>query len=94
VPADDRDDQVLMRYPGGNGSVLSGLLKGADEIRNRPAIVDIPVGRGHVVLFAGNPCYRWQNHGEFNLLFNAVLHYDDFGRAEPKTQTAAVVRAH
>jgi len=30
-----------------------------------------------VILFAGNPCYRWQNFGEFNLLFNALLNYND-----------------
>jgi hypothetical protein len=77
VPERDRDQQVLMRYPGGSASVMSGLMRGADEIRNRPAIVDVPVGKGRVVLFAGNPCYRWQNHGEFNMLFNAVLHWND-----------------
>jgi hypothetical protein len=27
-----------------------------------------------VLLFATNPCYRWQNLGEFNMLFNALLH--------------------
>jgi hypothetical protein len=69
---------VLMRYPGGDDHVLSGLMRGANEIRNRPAIVDQPSGKGRVVLFAGNPCYRWQNFGEFNMLFNAVLNFNDF----------------
>jgi hypothetical protein len=69
---------VLMRFPGGDDHVLSGLMRGSNEIRNRPAIIDQPSGRGHVVLFAGNPCYRWQNFGEFNMLFNAVLHFNDF----------------
>ena len=36
-----------------------------------------PVGRGRVIVFATNPCYRWQNHGEFGMLFNAILHYND-----------------
>lgn len=77
VPEKDRAQQVLMRYPGGEKSVLSGLMRGANEITNRPAIVDVPTGKGRVLLFAGNPCYRWQNHGEFGLLFNALLHYND-----------------
>ncbi len=77
VPEKDRAKQVLMRYPGGDKSVLSGLMRGAAEITNRPAIVDISVGTGRVVLFAGNPCYRWQNHGEFGMLFNALLHFND-----------------
>ena len=69
---------VLMRYPGGDDHVLSGLMRGANEIRNRSAIVDAPSGKGRVILFAGNPCYRWQNFGEFNMLFNAVLNFNDF----------------
>ena len=73
---------VLMRYPGGDDHVLSGLMRGANEIRNRAAVVDAPSGKGRVILFAGNPCYRWQNFGEFNMLFNAVLNYNDFESGE------------
>jgi hypothetical protein len=75
---------VLMRYPGGDDHVLSGLMRGANEIRNRAAIVDQPSGKGRVILFAGNPCYRWQNFGEFNLLFNTVLNYNDIKTEAPK----------
>jgi hypothetical protein len=84
VPEEDEAQQVLMRYPGGDAGVMSGLMKGAAEIRNRPAIVDVPTGKGRIVLFAGNPCYRWQNHGEFNMLFNAVLHWNDEAAEAPK----------
>jgi hypothetical protein len=80
---------VLMRYPGGDDHVLSGLMRGANEIRNRPAIVDQPSGKGRVILFAGNPCYRWQNFGEFNLLFNTLLNWDDIGAAAAATTTTA-----
>ncbi|HLX45397.1 MAG TPA: M14 family zinc carboxypeptidase [Bryobacteraceae bacterium] len=73
----DREQQVLMRFPGGDASVLSGLMRGANEIRGRPAVVDVPEGEGRVVMFATNPCYRWQNIGEFNMLFNAVMHFND-----------------
>ncbi len=76
VPEADKG-QILMKYPGGDASVLSGLMRGANEIRDRPAIVDVPSGKGRVLLFAGNPCYRWQNHGEFNMLFGAVLGWND-----------------
>ncbi len=77
VPDRDREQQVLMRFPGGDASVLSGLMRGANEIRGRPAVVDVPVGDGRVVMFATNPCYRWQNFGEFNMLFNSVMHWND-----------------
>jgi hypothetical protein len=78
VPTADREQQVLMRFPGGDGAVLSGLMKGANEVRGRPAILDVPVGQGRVLMFATNPVYRWQNYGEFNMLFNAVMHFNDF----------------
>jgi hypothetical protein len=76
VARDDRE-QILMRFPGGDSNVLSGLMKGAAEITGRPAIVDTPVGKGHVIMFATNPSYRWQNLGEFRMLFNAVLNFND-----------------
>jgi hypothetical protein len=75
---------VLMRYPGGDDHVLSGLMRGANEIRNRPAIVDQPSGKGRIILFAGNPMYRWQNFGEFNMLFNTVLNFNDIKTEAPK----------
>jgi hypothetical protein len=87
VPEADRAEQVLMRYAGGEAGVLSGLMKNPGEIRQRPAIVEVPTGKGRILLFAGNPCYRWQNHGEFNMLFNAVLHWNDlvgFGQVPPE----------
>jgi len=78
---------VLARYVGGDDAVLSGLMKGADEIRQRPIAVDVPggfTGKGRVVLFANNPIYRWQNHGEFNMVFNAVLNWNDLA-GSPQT---------
>ncbi len=71
---------VLARYVGGNASVLSGLMTGADSLRQRPFAVDIPQayhGQGRVILFSNNPIYRWQNHGEFNMIFNALMNWND-----------------
>jgi hypothetical protein len=77
---------VLARYVGGDGAVLSGLMRGADEIRERPMAIDVPggfTGRGRVIMFANNPIYRWQNHGEFNMVFNALLNWNDMGTPPP-----------
>jgi hypothetical protein len=74
VPRRLRDERVLMSF---SGRVLSGHLRGASQIDGRPAVVDMPRGAGRVVLFATNPCYRWQNHGEFGMLFNTILHHND-----------------
>jgi hypothetical protein len=68
----DKND-VLMRFPGGEKSVLSGLFNGADEIKGRAAIIVTPAGKGQVVLFATNPIWRWQNLGEYRMLFNTLM---------------------
>jgi hypothetical protein len=70
---------VLARYTGGDASVLSGAMVGADQLRQKAFAVDIPnahQGKGRVVLFASNPIYRWQNHGEFNMIFNAIMNWN------------------
>ena len=47
----------VLRYPA--GSVLaSGWLLGQGYMANRSAVVDVPVGRGRVVLFGIRPQYR------------------------------------
>ena len=71
---------VLARYVGGDAAVLSGLMVGADSLKSRPFAVDVPMaykGHGRVILFSNNPIYRWQNHGEFNMIFNSVLNWND-----------------
>jgi hypothetical protein len=87
---------VLARYVGGEGAVLSGLMRGADEIRERPFAIDIPggfSGKGRVVLFANNPIYRWQNHSEFNMVFNAVMSWNDLAARPVATATTSFQQA-
>ena len=86
---DDEESLVLMKYPGGDDNVLSGLMRGANEVRNRAAIVDTPNGQGRVLVYATNPVYRWQNHGEFNMLFNALMNWNDI---EAPSKTASTDR--
>jgi hypothetical protein len=64
--------------------LVSGMLANGSELANRAAIVDVPLGRGHVLLFATNPMWRHQTQGEFFLLFNAVLNYDNLGVGIPE----------
>jgi hypothetical protein len=80
---------VLAQYVGGDASVLSGLMVGADNLKGRAFAVDIPKahnGNGRVLMFANNPIYRWQNHGEFNMVFNAILNWNDVPPAQPLTR--------
>ena len=52
-------------------------MAGAEEIKHRPAIIAMPLGSGQIVLFATNPVYRWQNFGEYRMLYNAMFNYKD-----------------
>ncbi len=46
-------------------------------------------------MFANNPVYRWQNHGEFNMIFNAIVNWDDptpAGNGATATQAGGTIR--
>ncbi|HEV2671143.1 MAG TPA: M14 family zinc carboxypeptidase [Gemmatimonadales bacterium] len=62
---------------------LSGLLVSGEELAGRPAVLDAPVGQGHVVLFAIRPFWRWETQGSFALVFNAIMNWNDLGVAWP-----------
>lgn len=71
---------VLARYTGGADSVISGLMTGAENLAQRAIAVDVPNalnGKGRVILFSNNPIYRWQNHSEFNMIFNSIVNWND-----------------
>jgi len=68
--------RVVLRFAEANQLWVSGMLEGGAELAQTPAVVDVPVGRGHVVLFASNPMWRHETHGNFMLVLNAALHFD------------------
>ncbi|MBV9216763.1 MAG: hypothetical protein JO053_11355 [Acidobacteria bacterium] len=78
VPADQRP-RIVLRFADEKNLFVSGELAAGSELAGHPAVVDIPVGHGHVVLFANNPMWRHETHGSFSLLFNAILNYDNLG---------------
>jgi hypothetical protein len=57
--------------------VLSGFLKGAEAIDGKPAILDLPAGKGRVILFAFNPLHRYLNLSDFRFVYNALLNWND-----------------
>jgi hypothetical protein len=40
-------------------------------------VVDVPVDRGHIVLFANNPVWRGYTLGTYALVFNTIMHFDN-----------------
>ncbi|MEN6560565.1 MAG: M14 family zinc carboxypeptidase [Acidobacteriota bacterium] len=55
--------------------LVSGAIKGEDELEGRPAILDLPVGKGRVVAFLFNPIHRDLNRSDHRLLWNALLNW-------------------
>jgi hypothetical protein len=55
--------------------LVSGQVWGEDNIIGRPAILDMPVGQGHVVAFNFNPLYRDSNRGDQRMLWNAIINW-------------------
>jgi hypothetical protein len=68
--------RVAVRFDAQSSLLVSGLLDGGADIAQRPVVVDVPVGKGHVVLFANNPIWRGETLGSYFMVFNAILNHD------------------
>ena len=74
--------RVILRFAQEDKLLISGMLSGGKELAGTPALLDVPVGRGHVILFANNPMWRQETQGSFMLLFNAVLNFDSLDKTK------------
>lgn len=83
--------RVILRFADTRDVLYSGQLSGAGEVGGRPAVIDVPMGKGHVILFAINPIWRGETQGSYSLVFNAMLNYDhlDIGKPLPPAQAPA-----
>src|SRR4051812_30468204 len=84
--------RVLLSFPTDpNDMLLSGVLVGGEALGGRAVAGDAPIGKGHVVMFANRPYWRWQTQGNFFLGFNTMLNWNDLdaGRAAPRQTTTA-----
>ncbi len=79
LPPPDQRPRVILRFSEEKDLLVSGMLAGGRELARRPAVVDVPKGKGHVLLFANNPMWRQQTQGSYFLLFNAMLNFEHLG---------------
>jgi hypothetical protein len=75
IPPEQRP-RVVLRYADNRDLFVSGLLDGGDEIAQHPAVIDSPLGKGHVVIFSTNPMWRGQTKGSYFLVLNTILNFD------------------
>jgi hypothetical protein len=62
----DRDGAPLL---------VSGQVWGEAGLIGRPAVLDMPSGRGHVIAFNFNPFHRDMNRGDERLVWNAIINW-------------------
>lgn len=72
-PADSGADKKEKDEP----LVVSGGIKGASELAGKPAVLDIPTGKGRIVAFDFDPIHRYQTASDFRLVWNLILNWND-----------------
>jgi hypothetical protein len=82
---------VVMEWGDNAGAplVVSGQAWGEENLIGRPAILDMPVGKGHVVSFNFNPMHRDLNRGDQRLLWNAILNWQAIVAGTPQPSQPA-----
>jgi len=76
----ERAPAVIAAYADSN-LLMSGYLKGESYLAGRASALDVPLGRGRVVLLGFSVQNRAQPHGTFKLLFNSLF----LGSAQPQS---------
>jgi hypothetical protein len=86
IAIDDTRPRVVMQFSGNaSDMLLSGTLLNGQLLANRAAALDSTLGKGHVVMFANRPYWRWQTQGTYTLGFNAIMNWNDLdaGKTAP-----------
>ena len=76
--------RVILRFLDRADSLgVSGMLNNPQDLQGRPAVVDAPLGNGHVVMFAIRPFWRHQTQGSWALALNAIVNWNSLtGKCE------------
>ena len=77
VGPDDRRP-VVATWGGPGPMVVSGGMRGEKALDGRPAILDFPLGAGHVIAYNFSPIHRDMNRSDHRFLWNAILNWTVF----------------
>ncbi len=67
------DVKIVARYPNSN-PFRSGRLIGDQILHNKPALLEVGLGKGRIILFGFRPQNRAQTYGTFMLFFNSLYY--------------------
>lgn len=73
----DMEKYVVAKYASKGEVCLSGMVRNPKDLQGKAAILDVPVGKGHILMFTFNPFWRDTNHGNYMFVFNSILNYND-----------------
>jgi len=80
IPKPEDRPRVIVSFEKGDKLFLSGMLDGAGELAGKPAVIDSPRGKGHVILMSINPMWRATSQGQYALVMNAIMNWDHLGK--------------
>ena len=70
--------RVILRFLDRADSLgISGMLNNPQDMQGKAAVVDAPLGNGHVVMFAIRPFWRYQTQGSWALALNAIANWNN-----------------
>ena len=77
--------RVILRFtPKADSLLVSGLLENGSEMAGKAAVVDAPLGRGHVVMFGIRPMWRYETQGSYAMLLNALANWNALDANRPR----------
>ncbi|HEX2693880.1 MAG TPA: peptidase, partial [Gemmatimonadaceae bacterium] len=79
LPGSDARGVKRIAWVDGPAPLRSGWALGQKYLSGVAEILQIPVGKGILVLYGPDPYFRSQPHGTFKLLFNALLYRTALG---------------
>lgn len=86
--SEELEDFVVVKYASEGKICLSGMVQNEKDLQGKAAIIDMPLGKGHIMMFTFNPFWRDTNHGNYMFVFNSIMNFNDLdagkARAEEK----------
>lgn len=68
-----KEGNPILRFPEFN-PLMSGIIKGENLIKGKSPLLEVPYGKGKIVMFGFDVIHRAQAYGTFRLLFNAIIY--------------------